>query len=398
MGTEKILSVDEARELLLRSTRTLGPVELPLEKGIGHVLKEELHAPLDLPPFARSAMDGYAIRSEDLSECTEFTIVGSSDAGATNPSAVDEGEACRIHTGAPIPEGADAVVKQEDVERKGELLFFRKGTVEAGTNIRPKGEELKKGALALESGTDLTPAAIAFLASLGISSVRVYRKPSVAILFTGDELQRPGESLPPGSIYESNSFGIATALEREGFQVSHRAHVPDDAEKSRKEVEKALRAGDVLLLSGGISVGDRDHVKEALLTNGVEERFHKVRQKPGKPLFFGEGKDGAAFGLPGNPAASLVCLYEYTLPFLRACSGSMNPFPLRLRLPLLEAWEKSSDRTVFLKAKVSEEGVLPLEGQSSAMLRSFAHADALIHVPAGKGKLEQGELVEVDLL
>jgi molybdopterin molybdotransferase len=179
-----------------------------------------------------------------------------------------------------------------------------------------------------------------------------------------------------------------------------RIRVPDDRSKSIEAVRNAFRKADLLLVSGGISVGDRDHVKDALLENGVEELFHKVAQKPGKPLFFGKkgGEGKAVFGLPGNPAASLVSGYRYVLPYLRACSGWKDPLPPRFHLPIEEAWPKSSDRTVFLKAELTGDGVRPLGGQSSAMLQSFAEADALIRLPPRRSPVEKGELVEVELL
>lgn len=393
-----MLSVDEAQGMTVRSVSPLGELELPLEEAQGRILSEDLRTPIAMPPFSRSAMDGYAIRHKDLSKTERFLIVGSSDAGSKEVQGIGEGEASRVHTGAMVPEGADAVIEQEQVEKDGDGIRILKEELRPGSNIRPVGEEMGTGELALERGAFLNSVAIAFLASLGFTGVKVHQRPRVAVLVTGDELCAPGEELPWGSIYESNSFGIRAALKREGFELHHSAKVPDDAPKTVEAVKKALKVCDLLLLSGGISVGDRDHVKEALLANGLEQRFHKVAQKPGKPLFFGEGEGKAAFGLPGNPAATMVCLYEYVLPYLRASAGDPSPFPERLKLPLLNGWDKKPDRTVFLKARLEKEGVRILEDQSSSMLRSFSRANALAILTPEEGARKPGDPIEVDLL
>ncbi len=394
-----MVTIEEARALLEQEQKPRASTEVPLQKALGRVLATELSAPLDLPPFDRSAMDGYALRYEDLGTGKALKVVGRSDAGPVPHLELGDGEACRIHTGAMIPSGADTVVRQEDVERDGEKLYTPSSLeVQKGNNIRRRGEELEKGESALSAGSRLTPAGIAFLASMGIPRIEVHQNPRIAFLYTGDELVAPGDDLPDGCIYESNSHGIAALLEKNGLSLEYMAHIPDDPEQSREQVGEALDKTEILLLSGGISVGDKDHVKEALFANGIEEIFHKVAQKPGKPIFFGKGSESYVFALPGNPAAGLVGLYEYVLPFIRRCEGDRNPYPRRLKLPLIGNWEKSSDRHVFLKGRIETNGVRILEGQSSAMLQSFAHANALVSIPPGRAPIQEGEAVDVDLL
>lgn len=394
-----MVEVDEAQALLKGEMRPLASIRLPLRGALGRVMAANIPSPIDMPPFNRSAMDGYAIRHEDLEKQRGVELIGQADAGHAEAFAVGKGQACRIHTGAMIPEGADTVIRQEDVEAEGKEVRIGSGLkVSKGNNVRPRGEELREGEIALEAGTRLSPAGIAFLASLGISELEVHKRLRVGLLYTGDELTAPGDELPKGSIYESNSYGIEACLQAQGIHLDHKAHIPDDPEASKKMVGEALKICDLLLLSGGISVGDRDHVKEALMENEIEEVFHKVRQKLGKPIFFGKGRGKYAFGLPGNPAASLVGMYEYVLPFIRGSEGDPDPFPKRIRMPLKGKWEKPSDRHVFLKAQLERDGVRALEGQSSTMLGSFARADALISLSPGRGPLQEGEWVDVDLL
>ncbi len=394
-----MMRVDEAQALIKREMRTIGRSLLPIEEANGRVMAEKLRSPLDMPPFDRSAMDGYAVRYDDLRTTREIELIGRADAGHGEPVAIGPGQGVRIHTGAMIPEGADTVIRQEDVDvTNGQVRIDPTLQLKKGANLRPRGEELLEGDLALESATRLRPAGIAFLASLGIKEVPVHRRPRIALLYSGDELTPPGEELQRGNIYESNTYGIEALLKENDHPVEYKAHLPDDPEASREHIEKALGSCELLLLSGGISVGDRDHVKQALLANGIEEGFHKVDQKPGKPIFFGIGNGQYAFGLPGNPAASLVGIYEYALPFLKGIEGDENPFPRRISLPLVGTAPKASDRHLFLKARIEGNSVRLLDGQSSAMLRSFALADALVSLPPREVPAEEGEWVDVDLL
>jgi molybdopterin molybdotransferase len=264
-------------------------------------------------------------------------------------------------------------------------------------HIRHQGEQMKTGEVAMETGTLLNPAAIGFLQMLGISEVEVFAKPKVSVLVTGNELIAPGKSLKYGQIYESNGQMLLAALNKEGVQAGI-TRVGDELDLTIASIERLLQENDILIISGGISVGDHDHVGTALQHLGVTEVFYEVAQKPGKPIYFGTKEGKAVFGLPGNPAASLSCFYEYVLPALRKYMVRTDLFLPSFKLPLKNGTIKAMPRAQFLKVKVEDGRVHVLEGQSSAMLNTFALANALAYVPAHSAAIVEGDFLEVHLL
>ncbi len=367
---------------------------IPLSEALHCVLAQEIHAPIALPPFRQSAMDGYAIRLNDQA-C--YNLVGEVKAGDPFDLVLNPGEACRIFTGAGVPETAHAVVMQEHVLREQGQIRLQKRPVK-GQNIRAIGEQLAQEALVFESGTLLNPPALGLLQSLGFSTVEVFQKPRVAVLITGNELEFPGKALPPGKVYESNSLVLQTALGQMGLNAIHIARVKDNLEDTKKALKEALAQSDLVLISGGISVGDFDFVGRALHELGVEEIFYKVKQKPGKPLFFGKQKQTYLFALPGNPASTLNCFYVYVYPFLEALMGKTQRGLLRIQQPLAQDFENDTGRSLFLKARINNNAVSLLTGQASSMIKAFAAANALVYIPSEKKKITQNEWVETLIL
>lgn len=358
------------------------------------ILAENIHAALDLPPFRQSVMDGYALR---LHNSHNYKLIGEVQAGSSFNPVMSPGEAVRIFTGAAVPDQADAVVMQEKVRRQDDSIEIQQ-EIKEGHFIRQIGEQIRNGQLAMSSGFVITPAAVGFLSALGIEKVKVFKKPTVAIVVTGDELREPGENLDHGEIYESNSVMLQTASKLSGFEVSGAFRVKDDLASTRELLSRLVDENDMVLISGGISVGDYDFVGTALQNLGVEEIFYKVKQKPGKPLFFGKKEQKFVFALPGNPASSLSCFYLYVLPALRKMAGYKNTHLERRMLLSNSEYSKDASRAHFLKGFYEKERVSILDGQASSMIHSFAMANALVYLPEERLKVEKDELVETILL
>lgn len=392
-----MISVEEAKQLLFAQVLKSKPVEVNFIEAFGCVLAEDIFSPIDLPSFDQSAMDGYAVSAANEKHKKQFEVIGEIKAGDSASYVLQSGQAVRIFTGAAIPESADAVVIQERVERVNGSIHlsddFKKGDC-----IRQRGSQIKKGELALKKDTVLNPAAIGFLASLGIIKVKIYKTPEVSIITTGNEIVKPGSDLQPGEIFESNSFSLHAALKQMHVEPKKNCSVNDDKEALRTKIEKCLIDSDITVLTGGISVGKYDLVYETLKELNVETIFYKVAQKPGKPFFFGKLNDKLIFALPGNPAAVLVCFYEYVYPAIRMMQGFQNTTLPSLKLKLLKDIPKKEDRSLFIRAKRMNDGIMPLEKQDSNMLRSFAEADALIYIPNERKEINQGDEVEVHLL
>lgn len=394
-----MISVAEATQRIRESLNPLPASELNLENAHGLRLAEDTLAHADLPPFPQSNMDGYALRFEESARA--LRIQGESAARLSDPQTLTPGTAMRIFTGAPVPEGADTVLMQERAEIRDGYLWARDPELKPGLFLRAKGSDIRAGERALEAGALLTPAALGFLASSGIERVRAIAPPRVAVLVTGEELAPPGSPLLYGQVYESNSIALHAALRDAGVRHVEISRVGDDPARLERALSHALERCDLLLLTGGVSVGDHDHVVSALAKCGVEERFHCIKQKPGKPLYFGIPRRGparAVFGLPGNPSSVLTCFYEYVLPALGALTG----LDLALRhahLPLQEPLRKTAGLTHFLKARVTPEGtVRALGAQESYRMSSFALSDALLVFGEERTELTTGERVELHLL
>ncbi len=387
-----MVSIEEALTLVTQQKVSLIPDELPLAQSLGCFLSNPITSPFDLPSFDNSAMDGYAVCGFD----TAFEVIGEVAAGSTQDAQLKPGQAMRIFTGGKVPKDTTAVIMQEKTSVVGTTLTLEEEVVE-GKNIRRKGVEIAKGKVVFDAGHLITPASIGVLSSLGYGSVAAYQQPVIHVIATGNELVEPGDEKESGQIYESNSQTLAAALQDQGFYCGSRQKIEDDLDAIANGIEDNLEQCDVLLITGGISVGDYDYVKEALEENDVEEIFYKVFQKPGKPLFFGRRDDQFVFALPGNPASSLTCFYVYVLPLLQKMAGGKGNGLMRLNLPLGHNYEIKFDRPVFLKAHIMDGKVRILDGQGSSMIHSMAKGNALALVK-GPVQLSEGDFVECLLI
>lgn len=390
-----MISVTEAKQIVSTTIGRGAVVSKPLIDAAGAVLAEDVFSTADIPCFDQSAMDGYAIHFRERQQT--LAVRDEMAAGETQRKKLQAGEAIRIFTGAPVPEGADAVVMQEKVSREGKSLVIHDDQLEKGKNIRPAGSEIRKGELAMESGSLLTPGAIGFLAGAGINNVKIYGHPSVAIIVTGNELIPPGQTLSYGKVFESNSFALTAALKRLGAGQINVVHVTDDPKTLKAQLHKDLQAFDMVLLTGGISVGKYDFVLDAVTEAGVQQHFHKVKQKPGKPLYYGTWNNKPVFGLPGNPSSVLTCFFEYVvlaLELLTARKGLMHV----MQAPVSKGYVKPAGLTHFLKAQINNGQVQMLDAQESYRMSSFAQANCLICVPEETTAIQEGEPVEIHLL
>ncbi len=373
-----MISVEKALELVdnhIESTQNT--IMQSVSNSLGYVLAKDVQSPIHMPPFRQSAMDGYALGSIDEKA---FTLIGEIKAGDPEDPTLQKGQAIRIFTGAAVPLTAKAVVMQEKVEANTNQIKLQEPAI-LNANIRPQGEQIKKDEVALAKGTVITAAGIGYLATLGITTIEVFQKPSIAIIATGNELIAPGEQLAHGQIYESNSVMLQGALHTAGY-INVTCHkIGDQYDATIALLEKVIEQHDVVLISGGISVGDYDFVGKALKALHVEEIFYKVKQKPGKPLYFAKKEKTTIFALPGNPASSLSCFYIYALPALNKISGYADYYLKQSTAISNSAYAKKGQRAEFLKATVVENKVTILEGQASSMLRSFALANAMVYLP-----------------
>ncbi|WP_029273020.1 gephyrin-like molybdotransferase Glp [Flavobacterium sp. KJJ] len=384
-----MIKVSEALAIVASSSSNMPVQKIPVHKAIGYVLAETLYSPIDMPPFRQSAMDGYAFIH---SEKHQYDVVSISQAGDHSDIKLKENEAVRIFTGAFVPKNADTVVMQEHVMANEKSILITNMPAQF-TNVRVKGEQIAKDDVVFEANTLITPAAIGFLACLGITEIEVYKKPKVAILVTGNELVKPGKKLPRGKIYESNSVMLQAALQTIGIKKTKVYKVKDNLKATKKALKNILDKYDIVLISGGISVGDYDFVKDALLDNGVEELFYKINQKPGKPMFFGSKNETLVFALPGNPASSLTNFYIYVYPAIKNRMGFAAIHLPKLVRKLNADISNTTGKTLFLKALYDETNVTVLEGQASSMLNTFAIANSLLIVPDDIESLKEGELV-----
>jgi molybdopterin molybdotransferase len=392
----QLISIDDARRRVLEATPRLGDEDVALEQALGRALAEEVASAIDVPPFDSSGMDGYALIAGREGE---LEVIDEARAGRPGSASVRAGTAIRISTGAAVPQGADAVVPLEQTEALDGRV--RVPALTPGANIRRAGEDIRSGDVVLRPGTLLGPAELGVAASVGRASLRCAVRPRVAVLVTGDELTPPGQPLGPGGIYSSNGFALAAQVERAGGAAAGRITVPDSPEATREALAYALEAADVVLVSGGVSVGPHDHVKEALRDLGVEERFWGVSLRPGKPTWFGTRDGTLAFGLPGNPVSAMVTFQLFARPALAALQG-LAPDAPRASAVLEEPVARNPQREQAIRVRLrqGEAGLLarPTGEQGSHMLTSMLGADALALIAAGDGEAATGERVEVELL
>jgi molybdopterin molybdotransferase len=394
----ELLTLEEAQRRVLERTRALPAEVVPVPEAAGRVLAEPARAAVDLPPFPSSAMDGFALRAAETPGTlpVSFRIA----AGRPSPRSLAAGEAMAVATGGVVPEGADAVIPLEYVVEHDNHVEV--GTqVEVGANVRPRGGDIRADDVVVPAGVRLAPAHVGALAAAGIARVACARRPRAAVLSTGTELQEPGRPLAAGQVYEANSQMLAAQLARVGAEVERLSAVEDDPGSHREALARGLEA-DVLVTSGGVSVGPHDLVRAVGGELGVDEVFWGVAVKPGKPLFFGVRGEKLIFGLPGNPVSALVGSELFVLPALLALQGHSDPLPRFEPATLLRSLRRNPQRDELVRAVTGRHGdeitVAPVTGQDSHMIARAASADALVLVRRGEGELPEGARVERLLL
>ena len=388
-----LLTLEAAQALVLGRVRALPGEAVPVWDAAGRVTSEPARALVDLPPFPSSAMDGFAVRATDLPGT--LPVVEQVAAGHPASHALRAGEAMAISTGGVVPDGADSVVPIEYVVNNGNSIDVAE-PVAIGAHVRPRGGDVAAGDVVVDGAVRIGAVQLGALAASGVAEVLCARRPRVAILATGSELARPGEELGPGQVYEANGLMLAAALAAVGADIDELPAVADDESAHREALERGL-AADVLVTSGGVSVGPHDLVRQIEADLGVEEVFWRVAIKPGKPVSFGVRGDTLVFGLPGNPVSSLVGCELFVKPALRALHGLRDPLPRlepgRLAAPLRR--NAARDDFVRARSRLDRGGMVlePLSGQESHMIVHAAAADALVHVPRGDGELAAGSTV-----
>jgi molybdopterin molybdotransferase len=388
------LSIDEARAQVLAAVRPLPSEDVAVQDALDRVLAEEVVAQRDVPSFANSAMDGFAVRSGPAGRA--LRIVGESRAGAPAAEAVGDGEAVRISTGAALPVGADAVLQIELVTDQGDQVTLD-DDVDSGRNVRPAGDDVRAGATVLPKGTRMGAAEIGIAVVAGRGSVECARRPRVVVLATGDELVAPGGPLGPGQLHNSNAATLAALATHSGAQVLRTAVVADTEEATRAALAAALQEADVLVLSGGVSVGPHDHVKPALQALGVDEVFWRVALRPGRPTWFGTRDDTLVFGLPGNPVSAMVTFLLFARPALGAMQGAPHE-PERIVCHLDAAIPRHPDRDECVRVSLHDGFATPTGPQGSHQLSSMLGADGFAIVTAGTGSALPGDQVVVELV
>ena len=391
-----LLSLAQARAIVAAATPApLGEEDVQVGAALGRVLARDVAAVADVPPFPNSAMDGFAVRAVPAGR--ELRVVDEARAGRPARRAVGEGEAIRISTGAPMPDGADAVIPVERVTENGEVVVVDRD-VAAGDNVREAGEDLPGGAVVLERGMTLGPGELGAAVAAGRGELSCARRPRVAAVVTGDELVPPGQPLDAGQIHNSNATVLAALATATGADLAGTWQVGDDRAATEATLARALDAADVVVVSGGVSVGPHDHVKPALAALGVEERFWRVALKPGKPAWFGVRGATLVFGLPGNPVSAAVCFSLFARPALRALQGARPEPPRVARLAQDVRRSQEREEAVRVALGTAPDGTLtatPTGPQGSHMLSSLVGADGLALVPPGEGPLPAGATVRV---
>lgn len=392
---------DEARAIIDGQLTRLAPERIPLRQAAYRILAADLVAPKDHPPFAASTMDGYAVFADDSSPWRE--VIGEQNAGHVIDAEVTDGYTVRIMTGAPVPRGANAVVPVEATELAEDHVIIHQEDVRPGANIRPIGSDVRKGDLVLPAGTALGPAEIGLAANLGIDPVTVSRRPRVSVLSTGDELVEPGEPLGPGQIRDSNRFSLCAALQAEGCEITFAGKAPDQRHDLETFLDERLSTDDIVITSGGVSMGDLDLVKAILFdTPDITVHFRRLYLKPGKPLNFATRGEKLIFGLPGNPVSSLVTFEVFIRPTLRQMTGALEVD--RPRVPVVLQHEvQASDRIEFQRGIVSvgAEGRLVARNsgrQQSSRLASFVGTNALLVIPPRESPYVAGETIQAMML
>ena len=391
---QQIIGVETAKKLVEIYSAPMPATLFDLQAAAGHVLAEKIIAPYSIPAYPQSSMDGYAFAHAFANN--PLKLVGEMAAGSGKAFILEPGTAVRIFTGAAVPAGADTVLMQEKAVVENGQLIVPHNTIKPSENVRPIGSEITKGVEALEEGTLLTPAAIGYIAGMGIGAVNVIPMPAISIIVTGNELQQPGEPFHYGQVFEANSFTLAAALKQLGITNVSIERSPDDLDNLIRLLTNALEKSDIVLMTGGVSVGDYDFTLQAAESCGVENIFHKIKQKPGKPILFGKKGKKLLFGLPGNPASVLTCFYEYVTVALEKITYKKCE-PKQIEAPLAMDYNKPAGLTHFLKGWFDGKTAHLFTGQESYKLNSFAKANCLIVIPEEITTLNAGDTVQVHL-
>lgn len=393
-----MISVTEARDFIKSVIKPLNVTSLPILACKGLTLASDIYSMYDAPSFRQSSMDGYAFKFKDLTGYIKLKLVGTIAAGDSNSYSIGDGQAMRVFTGAPIPIGSDTVVMQEKVTTRDGFIEISDESLTYGINVREAGSELQKNKLVLSKGELIKTRTIGFLAGLGIDMIKVYPPPSVSIIITGNELLNPGDPLVHGKVFESNSYTLTSVLKEMNILDINVLYAQDDLMSLTKILSDAVSSSDVVLLTGGVSVGDYDFVLKAAENNGLQYVYHKIAQKPGKPMYFGIKEDTYIFGLPGNPGSVLTCFYmyvEYALGIMMNRKSLLIPSKAKLN----QDYKTSPSLTHFLKGKLNGDHVTLLDAQESYRLKSFAEADCLIVLPPRpSGIYSKNEEVEIQIL
>ena len=390
-----MISVSEAKKIIADSVQLLNAQTVSIQHAWDMTLAENVHAVQDIPAYPQSSMDGYAFAFNDIAK--KLLIIGESAAGNRREFALQPNSASRIFTGAAVPDGADTVVMQEKVKVESGHLIIEDEALMTGSNVRNKGSEIRSGDLALPKGAYLSAASLGFLAGIGITRVVVHPKPVVTIIVTGNELKTIGEPLQYGEVYESNSYALTAALKHFHIEPAKVIRVEDDPVALKKVIEQSMEESDLLLMTGGVSVGEYDFVKEVAGECGIKTLFHRIKQRPGKPLFFGMKGAKVVFGLPGNPSSVLTCFYEYVIPALKKMTNGRQQLVV-LNAPLSASFRKSIPFTQFLKGYYDGTSVTPLTSQESYKMNSFARANCLIVLDEQDVECKAGDLKEIHMI
>lgn len=386
-----MISVEEARRIIMEHVVRTEPDQVPLSEALQAFAAADVEAPYDHPLFDVSAVDGYAIAFNE--QRNSWKLVGSVAAGEVYHGEIEAGECVRIFTGAAVPATLDTVVMQEFVTNANGSISHSDGRLKRGSNVRLRAEQVKAGEVIMQKGDRITPVAIGLLASVGVPSVPVRFAPEVAVLVTGNEFNAQQHVLP-GRIFSSNDSMLEGALRVAGC-LAEVEHVPDDLTVLTDAILQAAQLNEMIITTGGASVGDHDLVHEAVLRVGGTVHFHGVAQKPGKPMLFATVNGRPFFGLPGNPRAVMILFWEYVLPYLRAMQGAHEPWLRCSEQPVDGAIEVKGDRSEFRAARVVNGRVKLLTDEGSHMLRSLVLANALVYLPAHRRTWKAGDLVEV---
>lgn len=385
-----MISVEDARAQLFDLVAPVSVEHVDLTEAAGRVLAEPVTTLRDLPPFASSSMDGYALKSTEAERDAQFKVIGEAAAGRGFDGSIGPGQTVRIFTGAPLPDGADRVVIQEDVRRSGDVIAIAEDQ-DGPPNIRPAGADFSAGAT-LEGPKRLTPADIALLASMNIASVPVRRRPNIALISTGDELVMPGETPGPHQIVASNTFGLKAMLDAAGAQ-ARILPIARDTENALRTAFDLVGDADLVITIGGASVGDYDLVGQVAQKMGLARSFYKVAMRPGKPLMAGRLNDAAMIGLPGNPVSALVCGQVFVVPVIAKMLGLGAHQPVSHSAILTEDLGKNGPREHYMRAEVTNDGIHAFQRQDSSLLTVLAQANALMIRPPHDPERRAGETV-----